>query len=92
MVTSDLPGIREWLGESLVEEGLISYVPLPRLEGTDQPLAQDLPSYERALAEKIGHAIKELDKKGNAGINHKNMGMIREWSWKHLFERMETYL
>lgn len=92
VVTSDLPGIREWLGESLVEEGLISYVPLPRLEGTDQPLAQDLPSYERALAEKIGHAIKELDKKGNAGINHKNMGMIREWSWKHLFERMETYL
>lgn len=43
VVVTDLPGIQEWLGANAPGAD-VRYVPLPRMENTDEPVAEDLPA------------------------------------------------
>lgn len=53
VVVTDLPGIRPFI-ETYVPHAPVLYVKPPRMKDTDQPLQEDLPLFERELAEKIG--------------------------------------
>lgn len=52
VVVTDLPGIRPFM-ETYVPHALVFYVKPPRMRNTDQPFEEDLPAFERELAEKI---------------------------------------
>ena len=52
VIVTDLPGIRPFM-ETYVPCAPVSYVRPPRMRDTDQPLGEDLPAFERELAEKI---------------------------------------
>ena len=53
VIVTDLPGIRPFM-ETYVPCAPVSYVRPPRMRDTDQPLGEDLPAFERELAERIG--------------------------------------
>ena len=56
VVVTDLPGIQEWLGANAPgADG--RYVPLPRMENTDEPVAEDLPAFEERLARALEESI-----------------------------------
>ena len=60
VVTTDLPGLKEYLGREINYSGLIRYVELPRCEHEDSPIAEDLPDFEDRLAEGIKVQINSL--------------------------------
>ena len=48
-VVTDLPGIRPWISEN-IPAAPVWYVEPPRMESVDEPVADDLPAFERRLA------------------------------------------
>ena len=57
VVVTDLPGIQEWLGANAPGAD-VRYVPLPRMENTDEPVAEDLPAFEERLAKALEESIR----------------------------------
>ncbi|MDO5792497.1 MAG: glycosyltransferase family 4 protein, partial [Coriobacteriia bacterium] len=47
-VVTSLPGIRPWLDASLADAP-VSFVELPRIQGVDVPVPEDLPAFEQRL-------------------------------------------
>lgn len=56
VVISDLPGVREWL-EEFVAGGDIRYVALPTIRNTDEAVEEELPAFERRLADALEESI-----------------------------------
>ena len=56
VVVTDLPGIQEWLGANAPGAD-VRYVPLPRMENTDEPVAEDLPAFEERLAKALEESL-----------------------------------
>ena len=48
-VCTDLPGIRPWLDQTLPDSGAV-FVEPPRFRNADEPIAADLPDFEKRLA------------------------------------------
>jgi glycosyltransferase involved in cell wall biosynthesis len=93
VVTTDLPGVKEWIGETVNNTGVISYVSLPRLKNTDEPLEEDLPIFTEELKCSIENHIDLI----NAGENDEAkekivLRRIRQLCWESLFSRMEGYI
>jgi glycosyltransferase involved in cell wall biosynthesis len=89
VVASELPGIREWIGHRLEESGIVEYVSLPRLHSTDIPVEEDLPAYEKRLADSIVRQlerIKLLPGVPSAGWEE----MVKKYSWEAVFLKLEN--
>ena len=56
VVMSDLPGISDWLLD-FVKGGDIRFVRLPRLVNTDEAIAEDLPAFEKRLADAVAESL-----------------------------------
>ena len=56
VVTADLPGIREFYGRFLPDAPIV-YVEPPLMEDVDKPRADELPAYERRLADALARAV-----------------------------------
>jgi len=49
VVSTDFPGLKDWIGNSINETGIMEYVQLPRLKNKDVPWEEDLPDFEKKL-------------------------------------------
>lgn len=82
VVVTDLPGLRPWI-ESQMPAAPVVYVEPPRMVGADEPLAEDLPGFERRLAAALVKA---------AGMPcptaDQARSCIERLSWTALAERM----
>lgn len=56
VVTTDLPGLREWIEES-VPGASVTYVKPPRMQGLDEPLKCDIAAFEKRMSEAIKQAV-----------------------------------
>ncbi len=81
VVVTDLPGIRPFL-ETYVPHGPVFYVKPPRMRDTDQPFEEDLPAFERNLANKIGECI------GRIRDGHVPCPDLAQISWKAVCGRI----
>ena len=88
VVSNDLPGMREWIGESFSDIGIVRYIKMPRLKSIDHPYESQLPNYEIRLAQGIMEQIeKAKDDKGMSAIWTDE---IRErFSWDYVFSKVE---
>lgn len=77
VVTADLPGIREFYG-GFVSDAPILYVEPPRMRDVDAPYPEDLPAYERRLADAIADALAAPVRPCDAS----------SLSWERLTERL----
>lgn len=62
VVMSDLPGIREWIGE-YAPGGDVRFVALPRMRNTDEPVPESLPEFEERLADALLASIRTKERK-----------------------------
>lgn len=85
VVVSRLPGLQEWLGKNLCNSDNIKFVPLPRLENVDKPVAADLPEYENNLAK----AIKEV---ANIQLSSHFTDFIQDKSWHNIYQKAEMVM
>ena len=56
VVATDLPGLREWLEDS-VPGASVYYVKPPRMQGLDEPLKCDISDFERRMADATKEAV-----------------------------------
>ena len=56
VVTTDLPGLRDWIEES-VPGASVYYVKPPRMQGLDEPLKCDIADFEKRMSEAIKQAV-----------------------------------
>lgn len=89
VVSNDLPGIREWVGPSLAEQGIIEYVAMPGLRSADVPLVEDLPAYENRLRAGIfKQAVRAREFSGVLSAGYEEM--VRKYSWEAVFVSIEN--
>lgn len=60
VVMTDLPGIKEWIA-SVSSNADARYVTLPRMRNADEPLEEDLPEFERKLADALKASILQKE-------------------------------
>ncbi len=58
VVMTDLPGVRPWV-EANLPAAPIEWVAPPRMDSVDVPLAEDLPAFERRLANALATALSK---------------------------------
>jgi glycosyltransferase involved in cell wall biosynthesis len=90
VVSTDLPGVKHWIGDDINNSGVIKYVKLPRLIDTDIPLKEDLPQFE----EELGKAIeRQIELSINCGYieDIKIIKAIEEMSWAGVLNKMEKH-
>lgn len=91
VVVSDLPGIRDFLGDEYCASPFVSFVPLPRLKNVDQPFSADLPKFEAFLKTAIETQIYNIA--DHLFINKDLVERtVKKWTWQKLFERLEIHL
>jgi len=87
VVATDLPGIREFLGEEYCQSPYVSFVPPPRYKNLDTPLEQDLPKFEAFLRIAIEEQIFNIAERNliPEDLIERTVG---QWTWKRLFEKI----
>ena len=89
-VTSDIEGLKNQLGSKVNNSGVILYTELPRIYDLDKPVQEDVPAYEKRLAENI---IKQIEKvKAGYTIPNDIQDEIDKNSWSSLGEKVLQYL
>jgi len=90
VVTTDLPGLKNWLGNKINQSEVIEYIELPTLENADIPQKEDLTGFEKRLMMGLE---KQIDKsqKNRFFENEKLKSAVRKLSWEGVFARMEKY-
>ena len=57
VVCTDLPGVRPWMEEN-IGTCAVRFVSLPAIVNADEPVEQELPQFERNLAEAIAESLE----------------------------------
>lgn len=60
VVMTDLPGIKEWIA-SVSSNADVRYVTIPRMRNADEPLEEDLPEFERKLADVLKASVLQKE-------------------------------
>lgn len=88
VVTTDILGVKEWIGDKINKSGKIEYVKLPKMKSVGIPKDEELDEFEARLSKAIDKMInKNLDKK-----NHKRVIDMSEKTWDGLAKRMENMI
>ncbi len=80
VVCTDLPAVREELAPRLGDA--LDLVPLPRIEGVDEAVAQDLPGFVDRLAAALESGIRAV-------LSPEAMPDLSSFTWRAVFERAE---
>lgn len=91
VVSTDLPGVREWVGEKINSTGIIQYVKLPKMDKVDVPKAEEIPHFEERLRLAIEAQIKMLNENKN-NCEDLDYCSINKLSWTSVFESVENIL
>ncbi len=78
VVCTDLPGIKPWINKALPGNGIV-FVEPPKMQNEDEPLEENLPKFEKELAEAI---IKAKDQETPS------KEILEKISWDGLCERL----
>lgn len=62
VVVTDLPGIRDWI-ESNTSGAFVRYVPMPKMQNTDEAVEESLPVFEKNLADALFASIQTETKR-----------------------------
>lgn len=90
VVTTNIPGLKDYLGEEINSSNIIEYVALPKMIEVDQPLESEVPTFEENLKLNIEKQINNVLQEKTIGVNIREE--IEKLSWKSVFSRMEQYL
>ncbi len=75
-VLSDLPGLRPWFEKNIPDAPIVWVAP-PRMKAVDEPIEEDLPAFERRLADAVVECLAMPSRPA----------CVNSLSWKSLTER-----
>lgn len=89
-VTTEIRGLKEYMGEELSGSGFVEFVPLPRMKGIDIPLEECVEGFKDNLKLAIKKQIRSIHK---GYINFAPLKeAIESLSWEGVFSRIDDFL
>ncbi len=85
VITTDIPGVSEWIGEEINTSGKISYIDLPKMKNIAIPYEDELPKYEEELGSSINDMINSII---NFNTRNKLIDM-KDKTWVGLCNRLK---
>lgn len=89
-VTTDIKGLKEYIGKELKDSTLIEFVPLPRMRGMDIPVEECIEGFKNNLKLAIKKQIRSIHKGYISFAPHKEV--VESLSWEGVFERISYFL
>ncbi|MBM7625035.1 glycosyltransferase family 4 protein [Sporohalobacter salinus] len=90
VVTTNLQGVKEWIGNKINNSGAIEYVKLPSLKEPGVPIEDDLVEFEMRLQKALEKQINNLEADDYLE-NQDLIKAIKRMSWTGVLERMEEH-
>lgn len=88
VVTTDIPGVKDWIGDKINNSGKIDYIKLPRMKSIGVPLVEDLDKFEDSLCFSIDNMLKSIIEK-----NSRNKILeMKDKTWTGLCKRLENII
>ena len=84
VVTTDLEGVKSWLGDKINKTGAVEYVELPELKESHIPVESELLDFERRLRKGLKKHINRLGNK-NYLDDPEFKETVKSWSWTEVF-------
>ncbi|QKF83155.1 glycosyltransferase family 4 protein [Halarcobacter ebronensis] len=88
VITTDLPGLDDFLGDELKELGAIRYIKMPRLKNLDTPFEEDIKEFENSIKRFIKEVSLEVISDKKYDID-KVIKLLEDKTWIGLFNRLE---
>ncbi|RXJ67161.1 glycoside hydrolase [Halarcobacter ebronensis] len=88
VICTNLPGLDDFLGEDFKKLGAIRYIKMPRLKDVDKPLKEDIPMFEKELAQNIDEVVEEI-LEGKEYKTKEVLMHLEDKTWVGLFNRLE---
>lgn len=89
IVTTNLPGVKDFFGDYINKKGLIEYVKMPSLKSLDEPFEEDLPNFEEEFYKAIENQLEKIKNK-HYKKDLKIKEVIDNMSWKGVFNKIEN--
>ena len=90
VVTTDLEGVKSWLGDKINKTGAVEYVKLPELKESHIPVQSELFDFERRLKKGLRKHINSLGNKNHLD-DPEFRKKVKSWSWSEVFKKMEDH-
>lgn len=88
VVTTDIPGVKEWIGEKINNSGKIDYIKLPRMKSIGVPYDEELEDFENRLYHSIDKMLQSIIE-----YNSRNKELeMNDKTWSGLCQRLERML
>ncbi len=89
VVVTDLPGIRHWLPERLIKNGIVEVVPMPELIGPDVPVPSSLHKFVHDLVTAINRQLArciDQEPDWNNGV----LPCIESMNWQGIYGKIRA--
>lgn len=87
VITTDIAGVSEWIGEYINTSGKIKYIKLPKMKKIAEPFEDELPKFEEDLGASINDMIDNIL---NFNVRNKILDMTGK-TWEGLCIRLENF-
>jgi glycosyltransferase involved in cell wall biosynthesis len=89
VVVTNLPGIRHWLPERLIEDGIVEVVPMPVLIGPDVPDPAGLPLFVHNLVSAINRQLSRSTVQ-EPDWENEVMPCIESMNWQGIYRKIKS--
>ena len=86
VVMTRLDGVADWL-EDMIPDADIRYVDLPKMKGADEAVEEELPAFEKRLAQTLEDAIRTV-KQENRGLVKNRACDVSRISWQKIAQEV----
>ncbi len=90
VVSSDLPGVKNWLPEIARQSPAVEFVELPELKNVDQPVPAQRPGYEAELAAALEKQLQQREELDFLQDENYRTA-VKSLSWSGVFHRLESH-
>lgn len=88
VISTDLPGLDDFLGEKFKNLDAIRYIKMPKLETVDTPYESEIENFETEIADKLDEVSSEIINDKEYKINEV-IKLLEDKTWVGLFNRLE---
>lgn len=88
VISTDLPGLDDFLGDKLKELDAIRYIKMPKLKTVDQPHEDEIENFEKEIASKLDIVSNEILNDKEYKIDEV-IKLLEDKTWSGLFDRLE---
>lgn len=88
VVTTDIKGVKDWIGEEINNSGKIDYIKLPNMKSIGVPYEEEIEGFEHRLALSINDMLKKIIEENS---RNKKLDM-KDKTWLGLCNRLESMI